>query len=255
LLFIEFQITTGDIMPEKTTHVSVIIIAIAVVISAVVLGDAIRGIKRAGDTIVVTGSARRPIRSDFIVWRGSVSSQKASMQDAYQEVKRHSDRVRSYLKDHRVPENTVTFGSIETEPIQEWLPSGHPSGKTIAYRLTQRFEVRSNQVDSIASLSSQATDLINEGISLNSFPPEFLFTKLAELRVEMMAEATKDARLRAEKIAESAGSKIGTVRSARMGVFQITPRNSTEISDYGMNDTSSLEKDITAVVSLSFAVK
>lgn len=85
--------------------------------------------------------------------------------------------------------------------------------------------------------------------------PEYLYTRLADIRVAMLGEATRDARERAAVIATAAGSEIGAVRSARMGVFQITPRHSTEVSDYGINDVSSLEKDITAVVRVTFAVR
>jgi hypothetical protein len=81
-----------------------------------------------------------------------------------------------------------------------------------------------------------------------------LYTKLNELRIEMLAQATQDARTRAESITRSAGSKLGPVRSVRTGVFQITRPESTEVSDYGMYDTSSIEKDITAVLSLTFGV-
>ena len=45
------------------------------------------------------------------------------------------------------------------------------------------------------------------------------------------------------------------MRSSSLGVYQITPRNSTDVSDYGVNDTSSRLKDVTAVVSATFAVK
>jgi uncharacterized protein len=240
---------------ERSSLSSWIVIALALIISSALLGGAIRGIKRASDTITVTGSARRPIRSDYLVWKASVSSQKSSMQEAHRDVQRYADRVRSYLRDHHVPDSSVTFMSLETEQIPEFLPGGHPTGKIAAYRLVQRFEIRSANVDSIAALSRQASDLIDEGIPLETTQLEFLFTRLADLRVEMLGEATTDARVRAQKIAESSGSKIGNVRSARMGVFQITPRNSTEVSDYGVYDTSSLEKDITAVVSLTFALK
>jgi uncharacterized protein len=147
------------------------------------------------------------------------------------------------------------MSSLDNEQIAEILSSGQPSGRIAAYRLTQRFEVRSSHVDSLVALSRQADELITEGVPLTSSPLEFLFTRIADLRVEMLAEAAKDARIRAQKIAESSGSHIGPVRSARMGVFQVTPRNSTEVSDYGIYDTSSMEKDITAVVSLSFALE
>lgn len=239
---------------QRRNFLGVIIIPLTIIIASFVLGGAIQNIKRGNDTVTVTGSARRPIRSDFIVWRGSVSGQQATMQAAYQDVKKYTDRVKAYLKAQKVPESAITYPAMETEQIEEWTERGR-TGKVLAYRLTQRFEIRSNQVDSIAAISQKAAELINEGIPIVSYSPEFLFTKLADLRVEMLAEATKDAHNRAKTIAESANCKIGAVRNARMGVFQITARNSTEVSDYGIYDTSSLEKDITAVVSLSFSVK
>ena len=242
-------------MNEKSHSIwSTCAISVAIVVSAVILGGAIQNIRRGNDTVTVTGSARRPIRSDFIVWRGSVSSQQTTMQAAYQDVKRYGERVRSYLKEHHIPDANVVFPAVETEQIEEWNERGR-TGKILAYRLTQRFEVRSNQVDSITVLSQKAAELINDGVPMMSYSPEYLFTKLADLRIEMLAEASKDAKKRAETIAEASACKIGAVRNARMGVFQITARNSTEVSDYGIYDTSSLEKDITAVVSLSFSVK
>ena len=234
---------------------AVLTIAIAFIVCSVVLGGAIRNIKRTSDTITVTGSAKRGIRSDYIIWRGSINAQKSELQEAYREVNLYGNRVRTYLRDHHIPDSSITFSSIETEPIKEFVANVQPTGQILAYNLTQRFEVRSNQVDSIAALSRQATELIDEGIQLTSYPPEYLFTRLGDLRMEMLSEATKDARKRAETIAEAAGSRVGPVRTARMGVFQITQRYSTEVSDYGINDTWSLEKDITAVVSLSFALK
>jgi hypothetical protein len=114
--------------------------------------------------------------------------------------------------------------------------------------------VRSNDVDKIEKLAREATELINQGILLESSPPEYLYTKLGDLKIEMLAEAAKDAKVRAQQIASSTGSSIGSVRTARMGVMQITPADSNDVSDSGMNDTSSLEKDITAVVNVGFAV-
>jgi hypothetical protein len=130
-----------------------------------------------------------------------------------------------------------------------------PAGRIVAYVVRQPFEIRSGDVDAITALADLASRMINEGIRVDASPVEYLYTRLTELRSEMLSEAAADARRRAESIAGSVGSKVGPVRSARMGVFQITPRNSTQVSDWGIYDTSSLEKDITAVVSITFAVK
>ena len=85
--------------------------------------------------------------------------------------------------------------------------------------------------------------------------PEYTYTKLDELKIEMLAKASENAKERAASMVKATGNKIGFMRSARMGVFQITPISSTEVSDWGVNDTSSLEKKVTAVVSASFAIE
>ncbi len=227
-------------------------IAIALGAGAVVGAGAIRSL-RSGETLTVIGSARRPIRSDYVVWRSSVSSQQPTLSQAFQEVKRYSDRVRAYLKAQGIPDSAITLSAITTESIPEFI-NGNPTGKTLAYRLTQRFEVSSPDVDSIAKISRSSTDLINEGIPYVSEPPEYLYTGLSKLRVEMIAEATKDAKARADAIANVTGSKVGAVRKAETDVFQITARYSTEVSNSGSYDTSTIDKDITAVVAVSFAV-
>ncbi|MEN9234370.1 MAG: SIMPL domain-containing protein, partial [Gloeomargarita sp. DG02_1_bins_92] len=124
----------------------------------------------------------------------------------------------------------------------------------LAYRLTQRVKISSSDVDKIAALVNRANDLINEGIPMIADAPQYLYTDLAKLRVEMVAEAVQDAQKRAQSIAKATGSRIGRVRNVDTGVFQITSRFSTDVSDYGIYDTSSKEKDITAVVSVSFGL-
>jgi uncharacterized protein len=229
-------------------------LSVALVISSFIGASAIRKLKPPTDALSVTGSAKRPISSDYIIWRVSISSQQPTPQAAYQELKTRTERVQKYLQEKQVPNDVVKLNSIDTSTVPEVI-NGRETGKTLAYRLNQRFEIRSNDVDRISKLSQQSTELINEGIPLVSEPPEYLYTQLAKLRIEMVAEATKDAKEGAEAIARSTGSKIGSVQSAQTGVFQITSRNSTEVSNSGIYDTSSVEKDITAVVSVKFAME
>jgi len=132
---------------------------------------------------------------------------------------------------------------------------GFPTNQISGYRLSQDVSIESNEVDKIDKLSREATELINEGIEINSLPPEFLYTKIGNLKVEMIGLAAQDAKQRAEQIANSTDNSIGEVRSSKMGVIQINAKNSTEVSDYGMNNTSSIDKTITVVVNMSFSIK
>jgi hypothetical protein len=243
-------------MSERSPQLfwGLVALGVALVVSSALGAGAVRDIRRARDEITVTGSARRPIRSDFVVWRPTITSQQPALPQAYQELKRHADRVRGYLREHGVADSSVIVRPVETFAIPEVLGQGRETGRVLGYRLTQVFEVRSADVDGITRLSQQIGEVITEGVPLAASQPEYLYTKLADIRVAMLSAATRDARDRAAQIAKSAGSELGGVRNVRMGVFQITPRFSTEVSDMGINDVSSLEKDITAVVRVSFAV-
>jgi len=230
------------------------VLSLSLVVSSFIFAKAIREFKLANDVLTVTGSAKRPIQSDYIILRFSVSSQEPTAQAAYQNLKTQTEKLQAYLQQQQVPDDAMTLSTINTYAIPEITANGSETGQIIAYRLSQDLEIRSDEVERYAQLSQQANELIDEGISLVSQPPQYLYTQLGQLRVEMVAEATKDAKARAEAIAQSTGNRVGSIRSAKTGVFQITTRNSTEVSDYGIYDTSSLEKDITAVVSVQFGM-
>jgi uncharacterized protein len=229
-------------------------LALGLVLAALIGASAFKQAKRAGDQIEVTGSAKEQIRADYAVWRISVASQSPVLQEAYGEITRHSQAVRQFLAQSGVADSAVSVKPISTQGVYRTTETGMQTSELLGYRLDQQIEVRSADVNGITVLSERATQLINQGVPLQSSSPEYLYTKLSDVRTRMLAAATEDAKNRAEAIAKSAGADIGAVRSARQGVFQITPRNSTEVSDYGINDTSSLEKDITAVVRVTFAV-
>ena len=231
------------------------VLSFSLVGSSFIFAQALSEFKQANDVLIVTGSAKRPIQSDYIVVRFSVSSQEQTAQAAYQNLKNQIEKLQIYLQEQQVPDDAISLGAISNYTLPEITLNGRETGNILAYRLSQTLEIGSDQVEKYTELSQQANELINEGINLVSEPPQYLYTKLGQLRVEMVAEATKDAKARAEAIAKSSGNRVGAIRSAKTGVFQITSRNSTDVSDYGIYDTSSLEKDITAVVSVQFGME
>lgn len=229
--------------------------AAAVVIGSIAIASALKDIRRGDDAVTVTGSAKKEIRSDFVVWRATVSTQSTSLTAASQELQRQVAQLRAWFTSEKVADSIIGEKPVETAPVNETLADGRETGRVIGYRLSQTFELRSADVDAITKLSQRAGNLISQGVPLVTQPPEYLFTKLATLRIALLEEATKDAKLRAEAITRSTGGRVGSVREAKMGVFQITPRFSTEVSDYGVNDVTSIEKDVTAVVRVTFAVR
>ena len=229
-------------------------LAIGLVMSSIIFGWFYSKTKKSDEAIAVTGSARKRIKSDLVVWSAGVSSEAPQLAEAYRQTTEAIPRVKQYLIGKGVPENQITISSISSTTLKKRDNEGNETGEITGYNLRQQVEVRSSDVDKIAQIAREATELINQGILLESNAPQYSYTKIGDLKIEMLGEAAKDAKTRAEKIAESTGNKIGAVRSARMGVMQITAADSTEVSDGGISDTSSIDKDVTAVVNISFAV-
>ena len=230
------------------------VLAVGLIIATVIGGWFFVKGKRGDQTITVTGSARKRIKSDLVIWRSGISYQAPVLADAYRSLSEAVPRVKAYMVSKGIQENQIIVSSISSHTLHGRNSDGIETSQITGYSLRQELSVRSTEVEKIGQIAREATELINQGILIESMAPEYFYTELGELKIEMLAEAAKDAKVRAEQIAQSTGSSIGSVRTARMGVLQITAADSNEVSDSGMNDTSSLEKDITAVVNIGFSV-
>ncbi len=230
-------------------------LAAAIVLASWIGADALRDVKRAGDQIAVTGSARMTVTSDFAVWRCSVGGSGATAAEATGALTRDRDRLSAYLKESGVGADAVTSQPLYVNGVSQYDAQGRDTGRVLRWDASQMVEVRSADVGLVAGLAGGVEKLMLDGVRLSPMAPEYLYTKLDEARVALMSEATKDALARAEQIAGAAGGRIGPIRDARMGVIQVVAPNSTSVSDYGMYDTSTRDKDVVAVVKVSFAVR
>ncbi|MDD5360529.1 MAG: SIMPL domain-containing protein [Ignavibacteria bacterium] len=242
------------------------ILALGLMFTGIIISNTWKKVARSNVTINVTGSASKQIKSDLGIWHGGFSNESPVMTDAYAKLKESNTKIKNYLVSFGFTEDKIKFSAINTTTLYEPTKGGNPgsyyegagstqSGKILGYRLTQDVSVESADVDKIDKLSREVTELINQGIAINSVPPSFLYTKLSDLKIEMIGLASQDAKVRAEQIAKATGDKVGEVRSSKTGVMQVNAKNSSEVSDYGMNDTSSLEKTITSVVNVTFSIE
>lgn len=251
---------------SKNIIIGAAIAGICVLGSAYVLGKSLVRSRSGDDIIRVVGSARKPIKSDFIIWRGRISRRAGTVAAAYGALEVDMAKVRAYLKAKGVPEAEIFPQAVTTvtvyaplAPNQSTYVEGEPTAqierKVVAYNLSQDVEVRSYKVALLDGLTRQSSELLSRGVAFESQSPLFLYTKLSDLKVEMQSAAAKDARERAQAIAESAGASLGEVRWARMSAPGLTPLYSGSDSDGGVDDTTSLEKKITAVVTVGYGVK
>jgi hypothetical protein len=226
-------------------------VALAIGLGSLAIADGIRDRGR-NDTLSVTGSAKQRITSDWIVWTVSVSSQRATPQNASRELAGWTARVVDFVRDAGARETEVSVNPISTETVNE--DEDIDTGPIVGYRLTRSIQIRSARVEAITALIEKSSALLNEGIPVQAEPPQYIYTLLPSLRPRLLADATRDALRRAEVLVESTGADLGNLRSVNVGVFQVTPPNSTEVEDYGVYDTSTRSKDVTAVVNVTFAI-
>jgi hypothetical protein len=226
------------------------LLAFAVLVGSVAIGNGIRDRNRT-DVISVTGSAKARIVSDYVVWDATLTAEGSTPAGAAAQLSAWTGRVRSFFRDQG-----VVAGELTVEPISTESPGGvDDNGNRITgYRLTRSFEVRSSRVGAIAALAEQSSTLLARGVPLAADPPQYVYTKLPSLRPRLLAAATKDAQLRARVLVAASGAKLGKLRGVDVGVFQVSSPNSTDVSDYGVYDTTTLSKDVTAVVNVTFAL-
>lgn len=244
----------------KNTQIIIlgVCIVIATIVSSIIFSKGfLKVMQFKQEMITVTGSAQKEIISDFTVWNGNFSRCEVDLATAYKNLKEDLEKIKSYLVSKGVSENEIIASQISTEMKYKTKKDdeGFETKEIESYCLEQYIQVQSNDVYKITQVSRESTELIERGIIFESKAPEYFYTKLEELKIEMLSMATENAKQRAVNMTNATGNKIGFMRSARMGVFQITPVNSTEVSDWGINDTDSLVKKVTGVVTVSFAIE
>ncbi len=242
----------------KSNTTSTLIIAISIVISASVLGGAYRFRTKKTNKISVTGLAEQSFTSDLVVWNAQYSRKSMDIKTAYNLLKEDEKIIREYFKQKGVKENEIVFSSVNTSEDLKYSydDNGREHTQFNGYILRQDIKIESAEVEKIDRISREITELLDKGIQLQSYHPQYYYTKLADLKINLLAEASKDGRLRAETIAKNAGSKLGKLLQSNMGIFQITGQYMNE--DYswgGVFNTSSKNKTASITVKMEFELK
>jgi hypothetical protein len=234
------------------------IAGICLIIVAGIAGSAYRS-RNFQKTITVTGSSQQVISSDSAVWNGSFSRNVNAdgLKTGNGQIKADATAVESFLKDHGIATNEIdmqpVFVSTNYSSVQN--KDGNSSQVFSGYTLTQTFTVQSKNLDKVNSAVDSSGDLLDKGVIFQGGSTQYYYTKLSELKIQMINDATKDATARAQAIAQNAGAKVGSLRNATVGVIQITPENSSDLSSEGYYDTTSVKKEVTVVVHASYSVQ
>ena len=239
-------------------HFSTLLIAAAVIITGLILGKSYLSKGKPDDSVSVTGLGEESFDSDLIVWKASFSRTSYELKDAYAQLNTDLRRVKSYLKSRGITDDEMVFEAAEIEKLwsRVYDDEGNITQTTFdGYALKQHLKISSKKVDIVENTSRQVSELIDAGIELNSEAPEYYYTKLAKLKLQMIEAATRDAHDRAAKIAENGGGDLGKLMFAEMGIFQITAENSSEEYEWGGSfNTNSRRKTASVTIRLKYAI-
>jgi hypothetical protein len=226
-------------------------LSIALVWVANIFAGTIHDAKHANDTIVITGSAKVPIASNLLQWSMTVDGSAAEPVAAAREQRTETAEVLAFLHRAGIPQSAISLEVVRSETQVQRIDKHHV--KT-TFHVYQGVDVSSTEIAIVEAAARNLGDLLVEGVNVQADPLSYINTDLAQAKLEALQKATVDARRRADILINGLGGKLGRLRATSLGVYQIVPRNSTDFADYGVNDTSSRLKDVTAVVSATFAV-
>jgi hypothetical protein len=234
--------------------------AVTIIVAAVIMSLAIGGglmqvgsgfASRSSDGVTVTGSAKTTATADNAVWVLNVSLSSPTVATAVNKVDADVAALSQYLTKGGIPADALTLGAVATFANEEYS-NGNATGRILSYRATREVTVRSTDVQLVAKLSQGIGSLLATGINANNYGPQYYISNLPELRPQLMAEAMKDAKVRAEALTKAVGGNIGSLVNVKAGPIQITTPDSTMTADYGAYDTTTIEKTVTATVSVTF---
>jgi len=233
-------------------------LGLTILVSVFILANAYKYKFKQNETITVTGLAEKDFESDQIIWTGSYSRKTLELKEAYSLLKQDEKNLKNYFTTKGINANEIIFSavSIEKEYESRYYPERNVTANVFTgYKLTQNVTIDSKDMEKVEKTSREVTELIEQGIEFNSSSPSYYFSKLSELKIDLLAKASADAKLRAETIAKNSGSGLGDIKNASMGIFQITGKNSNEEFSYGgVFNTTSRVKTASITIKIDYAV-
>ena len=244
-------------MKNKSVLIA-IIASVAFVLGAIAIGVSYYNTKKPQKTVSVVGLVEKDFTSDLIVWEFTYSVKDNDMKQAYSKLKAQNEIVKTYMNTAQIPASEIDFKKITTRPVYRgFYTNGNWNEVFEGYEAKQVVRIESSNIEKIESLTRDIAELYDQNIMIENNNPEYYYTKLSDLKLEMLAEASKNAKSRAETITQNAGAKLGDLKSANMGVFQITKPNSSD-EDYtwgGAFNTSSKQKRASINMRLTYYVE
>jgi len=226
-------------------------IGFAIIVGTIIGSFTFYQVKSLDNALSVTGSAKEKVTADIVKWTSSFSRtvSVSDIKSGYSQMAADQAIVSKFLKDAKIDDSAITISPVTMSEVYN-----NDNSAPKQYLLNQTVQVQSGDVQGITNLAKNINQIVDKGVIFSTQGLEYYYSKLAEARVNLLSDAIKDAKARADKIASSTGKKVGSLRSASMGVVQVLQENSNDTADYGTYDTSTIDKEVMVVVKAEFVL-
>lgn len=231
------------------------LLVIVIVGTSILAGGLVKFKKLEQSRLSVTGYAETMVKADIAEWRMTPESFNSSKPEAFASLNADVAKLKGLLVADGIATEQIKEGSLQVVDVFKKNFNGYDTDERLGYRLSRTLTVRTEKIDVIQALVKKVEDLVGNGMNVNLEAPQYLYSKLDDLKLELIAKATKNAKQRASTMTRETGDGIGTMLNASSGVFQITTPNSTDVSDYGTYDTTTVDKKVTSVVNMTFSIQ
>ena len=203
--------------------------------------------------VKVKGSAERFVTADKVFWKIEFTNAGNNIELLQEKNAKDIEIIKKFLIDNNFNENEFKLGIISLNDLE--AREYKDPNQTNRYIINQSISIETTNIDKVENIVSKINYLIQNGISVkNSYgknTPIYIFSKLNDIKSEMIAEATRNARKSAEQFAKDSKSKIFKIKTADQGVFTILPKNSSVY----INETNSKEKQVRVVSTIEYWLK
>ena len=237
----------------------VIIVSIAAVAGCWQIGHGLRNFRQGENKIKVTGMAEKQITSDLIVWNITVSGKASTKSAAYTEFNRSNRMIHQYLRENNIADSAISTNSVSIEKQTKSLYDTQAERYfevDDGYLVSQDITITSRNLPIVERVYQKISVLYGRDVNFSSSDPLYYYTKLDDLKMQLLNEASIDAYKRAETIAEGCNASVGSLQSSTMGVFQIVGLNSSEDYSWGGTfNTSDKEKKASITIRAVYSPK
>ncbi|MEM6810841.1 MAG: SIMPL domain-containing protein [Pseudomonadota bacterium] len=231
------------------TVIAAAILGVSLIIAGASVSNGLENFRNYDRSVMMKGLAQEDVKADLALWTLSYTETGNDLAQLQELMDSRGEMIKNYLISNGIKETEITLNNVN---VQDLMAQSYRQNNNIVnrYIMSQSYLVRTNNVEVVDQATKNIGDLIKQGVvfTANSSRPVYLFTKLNDIKPDMIAQATENAREAAEEFADNSDSDVGGIKRASQGVFQILARDQT----YALPEAQQIHKTVRVVSTIEF---